>query len=200
MSALSQPALWTLHSLWLSVGSSAPYTASDIPDYDQVHPKALEALEELRERRARRWTVTSAHRSSSHNRAVKGASKSMHLSGKAFDIRVPHWARESFYEHAKASGFRGFGWGAGQVHIDIRAQEGWWSYDAGKHVGGLKKWAHLYKAPESFRQAVEESRPKGARGSGDDTLRERGAQHWKTLKWDTMMLCRDLGLCSSASD
>ena len=122
--------------------------------FEGVHPKALKALDALRERSGRRWTVTSAKRPKKLNTKVGGASKSMHLSGRAFDLRVPHWARERFYEDAKAAGFKGFGWGEGQVHVDIRGRSEWWSYTGGTYIGGPKKWDHLYKAPATFIEEV----------------------------------------------
>jgi len=174
------------HAGLLAYPSDEPYTQEEMKELGGrgVHKEALEALNDLRELSGNRWTVLSASRSRSANRAAHGASQSQHLHGRAFDLRVPHWAREDFYRHAKAAGFTAFGWGNGSVHVDTRAQRGdWWTYDDQKnsrHVSGRKKMDFLYKAPESFR---------AERG-----LELTGAQgHWNRLKWDLMALRRDLG-------
>ena len=192
--ALAVPGLWLVHTALVSWNSAAPYTDADMTHFDGVHPKALKALDALRERSGRRWTVTSAKRPKKLNIKVGGASKSMHLSGRAFDLRVPHWARERFYEDAKAAGFKGFGWGEGQVHVDIRGRSEWWSYTGGTYIGAPKKWDHLYKAPATFIEEVSSKAPKSKRPAGVYSLKARTVHAFRTLKWDIYMCARDLGV------
>ena len=57
---LAVPGLWLAHTALVSWNSAAPYTDADMTYFDGVHPKALKALDALRERSGRRWTVMSA--------------------------------------------------------------------------------------------------------------------------------------------
>ena len=191
---LAVPGLWVAHTGLVSWNSGAPYSKADMTHFDGVHPKALKALDALRERSGRRWTVMSAKRPKKLNTKVGGVSNSYHLSGMAFDLRVPHWARERFYEHAKAAGFKGFGWGEGQVHVDIREQSEWWSYTGGKDIGAPKKWDHLYKAPATFIEEVSSKAPASKRPAGVYSLKARTVNAFRTLKWDIYMFARDLGV------
>ena len=175
------------HGALLSYPSSQPYTQKEMRALGErgVNPGALRALNKLRELSGKRWTVLSAARSAKKNADVDGVGGSQHLHGRAFDLRVPHWARDDFYRHAKAAGFTAFGWGNGSVHVDTRKKRGdWWTYDDARNsrnVSGAEKVKYLYKAPESF--LVERD------------LQPTGPQHrLRCLKWDLIALSRDLGL------
>ena len=54
--------------------------------YDQMDRIFLETLDELRHLVAMPLKITSSYRSPSYNKSVGGASKSMHLQGRAVDI------------------------------------------------------------------------------------------------------------------
>ncbi len=182
------PLSWLAHTGWLAYASDQPYTQEELGG-EGVDEGALEALNELRERSGRRWTVVSALRSRASNRATGGASHSQHIHGRAFDLRVPHWARDDFYGHAKQAGFSAFGWGNATVHVDTRSRKkDWWTYDdhkKAKHVSGRKRMDYLYKAPESFRTE------RGLEWAGPD-------RYWRRVKWDLIALFRDLGLMGDA--
>ena len=130
--------------LWL-----VPYTSLELGA--EVDPAARQALAEVRSCTHARYLVLSAYRDPVKNKAVGGKSDSAHLSGKAFDLAVPHHLRAELYDCAEAAGFRGYGWGNRSVHIDTSGRR-WWTYDdAGEALSGNAKHAHLHKAPDNFR-------------------------------------------------
>ena len=132
-------------------GWRLPYTLHEVGGAE-VDPDALAALQALRVESRSRWRVVSGHRSREHNRAIGGARHSQHVHGRAFDVIVPQGEREAFYSAAKAVGFTAFGWGNRTVHIDTGKRR-WWTYDdAGKHLGGRARHAHVHKAPASFKR------------------------------------------------
>ncbi len=140
---------------------SFPFTQAFIPYYtfelggEGLQPQALKGLNEIRIKTKKRWKILSAYRSPDHNKRVGGASRSMHVQGLAFDVAVPLKKREQFYEAAKQAGFTAFGWGNTTVHIDMGPKR-WWTYDdKGRAASGQKKYEYLHKAPENFRQDLE---------------------------------------------
>lgn len=98
-----------------------------------AHYKALDALQYLRGMWKRPMHVTSAYRDAAYNEIVGGAAKSLHLTGRAFDISMPYSdaAVVSFFYYAGIAGFRGFGLYLDRprpfVHIDIGMHRTWQS-------------------------------------------------------------------------
>lgn len=97
-----------------------------------VHPRALDRLQELRERLGKPLIIHSAYRSPEHNRRVGGAARSQHLQGTAFDVSMANHNPETFEASARAVGFTGFGFyppkrGGGHnfIHIDIGPTREW---------------------------------------------------------------------------
>lgn len=96
----------------------------DSSDFSLKMPVAsLDRLQALRTAWGKPLIITSAYRSFRHNRAVRGARKSQHLKGRAFDIivRTPAEGRR-LEDLARQLGFRGIGryWNRGFIHIDDR--------------------------------------------------------------------------------
>lgn len=89
----------------------------------EMKEEALKALQKLEEMMGVRQ-INSAFRCEKHNRAVKGALKSYHLVGQAFDIPYTNTSkRVEFIKAARKAGFRGiiiYKWG---FHLDIRVEE-----------------------------------------------------------------------------
>ncbi len=87
----------------------------------KLHPEALDRLQALRDRLGKPLIVRSAYRSPAHNRAVKGAPRSKHMDGTAFDIAMSNHDPAAFAEAARAVGFLGFGTypRSGFMHIDL---------------------------------------------------------------------------------
>ena len=132
------------HQAW-----RVPYSAQEVGGAG-VQAEALEALNRLRALSRTRWTVASGFRDRAHNAAVGGAKHSKHVKGTAFDVVVSRGEREAFYSAAKQAGFIAFGWGNRTVHIDTGPRR-WWTYDdAGRHLSGRAKYAHLHKSPPGF--------------------------------------------------
>jgi zinc D-Ala-D-Ala carboxypeptidase len=92
-----------------------------------VDEDALDKLQALRNKLGRPILITSAYRSKAHNKAVGGAQESLHMQGKAFDIRMDNHDPEEFELAARAVGFTGFGYypKQGFMHIDTGRSRMW---------------------------------------------------------------------------
>ena len=73
----------------------------------KLHPEALDKLQALRDRLGKPLIVRSAYRSPAHNKAVKGAPRSKHMDGTAFDIAMANHDPAAFAE-APVKGLEGF--------------------------------------------------------------------------------------------
>lgn len=92
-----------------------------------VDEGAMDKLQALRNKLGRPLLVTSAYRSKAHNAAVGGAQNSLHLAGRAFDIRMDNHDPGEFETAARAVGFTGFGYypKQGFMHIDTGRARVW---------------------------------------------------------------------------
>lgn len=92
-----------------------------------LDPDAMDKLQALRTRLGRPLLITSAYRSPEHNRAVGGASRSMHMQGRAFDVRQENHDPREFIAAAQAVGFTGIGTypRSGFIHVDNGAARTW---------------------------------------------------------------------------
>lgn len=92
-----------------------------------IDEDAMDKLQALREKLGRPIIVTSAYRSKAHNAAVGGAQESLHMQGKAFDIRMDNHDPGEFEVAARAVGFTGFGYypKQGFMHIDTGRERVW---------------------------------------------------------------------------
>lgn len=93
----------------------------------KLHPEALDKLQALRDRLGKPLIVRSGYRSPEHNRAVKGASRSKHMDGTAFDVAMSNHDPEAFAAAAREVGFLGFGFypRSGFMHIDLGPARVW---------------------------------------------------------------------------
>lgn len=93
----------------------------------KLNTRAMNMLQNLRDRIGRPLIVVSAYRSPAHNRAVGGATHSKHMLGEAFDIRMDNHDPIMFEEAARAVGFQGFGFypKSGFMHIDMGPPREW---------------------------------------------------------------------------
>lgn len=90
-------------------------------------------LEVMRERLGKPLKITSGLRVKKLNTAVKGASMSQHLHGRAADISVAGHDRHEMIVAALSAGFTGIGLGRSFLHVDTRPQSGVtvWKYQGG---------------------------------------------------------------------
>jgi hypothetical protein len=93
----------------------------------KLHPEALDKLQALRNRLGKPLILRSAYRSPEHNRAVKGAPRSKHMIGAAFDIAMTNHDPAAFEAAAREVGFLGFGFypRSGFMHIDLGPARTW---------------------------------------------------------------------------
>ncbi|RWR09698.1 YcbK family protein [Paenirhodobacter populi] len=92
-----------------------------------IDPEAMDKLQALRDRLGVPVILNSAYRSPEHNAAVGGASDSLHMQGKAFDVSMVNHDPDSFEVVAREVGFTGFGFypRANFMHIDTGAPRDW---------------------------------------------------------------------------
>ncbi len=75
------------------------------------------------------WPVDSGKRCESHNAAVGGSPKSLHVLGRAIDLYTPTvQAKAVAIDAAHKTGLKGLGLGARFTHIDNREVPATWTY------------------------------------------------------------------------
>jgi len=93
----------------------------------KINSKLIEKLELLRQRFGRSIIINSGYRTPEHNAKVGGSKNSLHVQGKAVDIRkVEGLTIDEMAELAEEIGFDGIGkynWG---IHVDIRGYKARW--------------------------------------------------------------------------
>ncbi|ENB1362047.1 DUF882 domain-containing protein [Salmonella enterica] len=96
---------------------------------DTVDAELLAILEDVREHFGKPVIINSANRCPTHNKSVGGASKSVHLTGKAADIVVKGVAPDIVHAYltAKYSGKYGIGKYKTFTHVDSRSKESRWN-------------------------------------------------------------------------
>jgi len=106
----------------------------------EIDPRLLAALEELRSLAGRPVIVTSGYRCPEHNRKKGGTSNSLHLSGRAADVRITGLSiREMLDLAVQVADFRHGGIGVypddGVIHVDVRGKKARWARVKGRYVG-----------------------------------------------------------------
>ncbi|EDA8844920.1 DUF882 domain-containing protein [Salmonella enterica subsp. enterica serovar Typhimurium] len=96
---------------------------------DTVDAELLKILEDVREHFGRPVIINSANRCPTHNKRVGGASRSVHLTGKAADIRVKDVAPDIVHAYltSKYKGKYGIGKYSSFTHVDSRSNESRWN-------------------------------------------------------------------------
>lgn len=122
----------------------------------------------LRDRLGKALIVRSAFRSFEHNRAVRGAKRSKHLTGAAFDIAMSNQDPVAFEAAARAVGFLGFGFypRSGFMHVDLGPERQW-----GKRFP-VRETAFAEEIPH-VREVLADSRT--MKGSGAAGVATQGA-------------------------
>lgn len=95
---------------------------------DTVDAELLAILTDVREHFGRPVIINSANRCPTHNKRVGGASKSVHLTGKAADIRVKDVAPDIVHAYltSKYTGKYGIGKYNTFTHVDSRSTPARW--------------------------------------------------------------------------
>jgi hypothetical protein len=108
-----------------------------------IWAQALDAIQALRNAMGVPLTINSGHRCALHNARVGGAPLSQHKQ-LAFDVALGRHDCMALFQHARACGFTGFGFGNSFLHLDTRSLAGrtrpaFWFY--GKR--SFNKWRSL---------------------------------------------------------
>lgn len=86
----------------------------------QAHPLLVWCLEELRARIGRPLIVNSGYRCPAHNATVGGHGESLHMSGRAADVRAAGMTGDELLAAAQGIPYIvGFGVGRRYLHVDI---------------------------------------------------------------------------------
>lgn len=93
-----------------------------------VDVDAMDKLQKLRDALGKPIIIRSAYRSPEHNRRVKGAPKSKHMEGIAFDCAMTNHDPATFEAMARFVGFTSFGYYPDRsfMHIDTRPEPATW--------------------------------------------------------------------------
>lgn len=134
-----------------------------------MNEEALDKLQALRTALGHPLLITSAYRSPEHNAKVGGAKNSLHLEGRAFDVRMDNHDPVAFEAAARKAGFSGFGYYAKQgfLHIDNGVSRRWGTpFPVAKTA--LPVEAHIPKAREKITESttVQASAVQIASGAG----------------------------------
>lgn len=89
----------------------------------------LKLLNQLREAWAFEMIIASGARCAVHNAEVGGAPDSMHLLGKAADIKANPTSAKAIASLAAKMGFGGIGVGKSLIHLDSGIDGRRWTYD-----------------------------------------------------------------------
>ena len=115
---------------------SANFTVGEFASKDGaatvlVDERLVWYLQRIRDRFARPVTITSGYRSPAHNRAVGGATNSLHTKGQAADIYIDGVEPAEIARYAESLGCLGIGLYTVQrfVHIDTRTSKYYWVND-----------------------------------------------------------------------
>lgn len=91
-----------------------------------IDQDAAERLDNLRDAFGGPVVVVSGYRCPVHNANVGGASNSLHMKGKAFDLYYGDTVRLiELYDAAVVAGFTGFGFYGGWLHVDTGPRRMW---------------------------------------------------------------------------
>lgn len=93
--------------------------------YRGAELEVLEMMNEVGKILGRKLTINSAYRHPAYNQHVGGATRSMHLQGKALDVAIAGSDRALFIQTCKRIGFRGFGTYPSFTHADTGNARSW---------------------------------------------------------------------------
>ncbi|MBL4871593.1 MAG: DUF882 domain-containing protein [Robiginitomaculum sp.] len=98
-----------------------------------IWPEFMSRLQNARDMSGRPYIILSGHRCGLHNARVGGAPLSQHLK-LAADIRLSGHEPRRLYQICKTMGFRGFGFYATFLHIDLGPKRVWYGNQKAKRL------------------------------------------------------------------
>ncbi len=116
------------------------FRCKDGSDEILLDSSLVEFLQKVRSHFEKAVSITSAYRTSSHNRSVNGATSSYHIKGQAADFTVTGVPNREVAKYLQGIGAKGIGlynYTGGFVHMDTREKKYYWQQDArnGKAYG-----------------------------------------------------------------
>lgn len=84
-------------------------------------------LQRIRDHFGRPIIITSGYRPAAYNKSVNGATSSLHIEGRAADIRIDGISPKVLAAYCKSIGIKGIGTYADFVHIDTRENAYYWN-------------------------------------------------------------------------
>lgn len=84
-------------------------------------------LQKIRDHFGRPIIITSGYRPAAYNKSVNGATSSLHIEGRAADIRIDGISPKVLAAYCKSIGIKGIGTYADFVHIDTRENAYYWN-------------------------------------------------------------------------
>ena len=84
-------------------------------------------LQKIRDYYGKPIIITSGYRPEAYNKSVNGATSSLHIEGRAADIRIDGISPKVLASYCKSIGIKGIGIYADFVHIDTRENAYYWN-------------------------------------------------------------------------
>lgn len=105
------------------------FACKDGSDPIFIDSELVEVVQKIRNHFGKPVTITSAYRTTQHNKSVGGTTYSQHLYGKAADIKVSGISPKKVAEYAEKilQGSGGIGIYDTFTHIDCRSQKSRWN-------------------------------------------------------------------------
>ena len=111
----------------------------------KIDSELVEILQKIRDHFGKAVTVNSGFRCEKHNKAVGGSARSLHLEGRAADIKVKDINPAQVAAYAEHLGVKGIGLYDTFVHVDTRTKKAFWYSDREEYrstFGGANSYAY----------------------------------------------------------
>ncbi len=106
--------------------SVAEFKCNDGSDSVMIDKKLAALLQEIRNHFGKPVIINSAYRTAEYNRKSGGSSKSLHLYGKAADIKIDGVSPYAIAKYCQSLGVKGIGLYNTFVHVDTRENKYYW--------------------------------------------------------------------------
>lgn len=106
--------------------SVSEFKCNDGSDTVKIDLKLAALLQEIRNHFGKPVIINSAYRTASYNKKMGGSSNSLHLYGKAADIRIDGVSPTAIARYCESLGVKGIGLYSTFVHVDTRTTKYYW--------------------------------------------------------------------------